>query len=217
LGLAIVSGLWLSQPPAAGETKFHVVSEGDGQRIFGWLTEGGIEVRFENCATPTGGWSKIFKPSGEPLSEVVVDEAEGSLIYLIAGADVGRSISPDDLDRMRGAITSPEARLVATSLWSTVVGTVGDLSSKAMAALAANLVGYETGSAVGSPNRDRGGCLGCCGPGCWGCTGCWTRACLAHDLCVMTRGLADAECNRLLTLAALSAWCCRGFYIKGLC
>ncbi len=193
------------------------LAEGSGHALVaGALERDGVRVEFESRETATGAEARIRAGTGEAMTEVVVDEVLGTLVYRVDGVEITpRGEGPDRAGRRR-AFDRPEAGLAATELWRCLVERGFDPSTKAMAALAANLVGYE--GIAGSPLA--GGdlsCLGCCGPGCVGCTGCYTQACLAHDLCVAAYGLLDSRCNAIVYFAALSAWCCRGVDLGNLC
>jgi hypothetical protein len=50
-------------------------------------------------------------------------------------------------------------------------------------------------------NKSVGGCLGCCGYGCYCLPVPWGGACLAHDRCVRRYGLLNPICNSIFPFA----------------
>lgn len=213
-----LAALLVFPAPAIAEIRLEISPAGDGSSLTGSLDEDGTGVKFESFDTGSGAEARIRLPSGEVLTEVIVDEASGTLEYRAGGVRIDEHTLPEDLSRAFRVFDRPEAALVARELWTRLVERGADPESRSMAGLAAVLVGYETVPARYFPSgRGKESCLGCCGPSCWGCTGCYTRACLLHDLCVMTGNPTRPECNALLTLAAISAWCCRGVHLGRLC
>lgn len=144
-----------------------------------------------------------------------IDAISGSATITVGTQVLDDDWSQADHDQMVTIVNSPEGDLVSRHLWEALVNDGQDVMSKPMAAMAANLTVYEY--TMDSPPSADGGCFGCCGPGCWGCTGCYTAAREAHDACVEVWGPTDPICQKLLALAALSAWCCRGYEIPGIC
>lgn len=206
LPMATPAAVRLDRPAPAGPTS-----------VSGTLECDGVRVHYESRETPGGVESRIFSTTGEVLTEVVIDEVSGTLVYRIAGAEISERVQDPGPDEYRRAFDRPEASLVASGLWRDLEARGIDLSSRAVAALAVNLVGYEALLTPETQAPSAGSCLGCCGPGCFGCTGCYTAACLAHDLCVMAYGGLAPQCNSVVYLAALSAWCCRGVDLGSLC
>jgi hypothetical protein len=194
-----------------------VRTENDCLGFFGTLKRGGVKIAFESRVTPVGAESRILSASGEVLTEVIVDESAGIFEYRAGGVLLSNDTTDDESVRAMGTFAGEEAALAAEHLWPALTKRGYDPESRAMAALAANLTGYAMVSRAGPGIDSKAGCMGCCGPSCWGCTGCYTSACLAHDLCVMTFGYTSSQCNRLLVLAALSAWCCRDVNLGSLC
>lgn len=201
---------------ARAEARLELSARSGPALIQGTLERDGARVEFESRETAWGAESRIRAGNGQVMTEVVVDEVLGTFVYRVAGVEISPNGEGPDGESRRRTFDRPEAELAATEIWKSLVDRGLDPASKAMAALAANLVGYE--AAAQSPLAgDDLSCLGCCGPGCWGCTGCYTQACLAHDLCVAAFGILDPRCNSIVYFAALSAWCCVGVDLGGLC
>jgi hypothetical protein len=184
-----------------------------GSGFTGTLSDATSAVDFESCTTNAGTRATTRDRRGRPLVDVDVDARAGRLTIAVGGVELSPSATDDEIAAMRALLDTAESRLVMETLWSALTTTGGkDPATPEMAAVAVQLVVYE----YFVPGQV-GGCMGCCGPGCWGCTGCYTRACLAHDACVMSLGHAHPHCLALVNLAALSAWCCRGFNLGSLC
>ena len=219
LATALAAGATRAEPapePAA-EVSVETLKEGGAVGFAGTLKRNEERIAFESRATPGGAESRIFSSTGEILTEVVVDESAGIFEYRAGGVALSKETAAEETERAMRTFDSDEAALVAEHLWPTLLKSGYDPESRTMAALAANLAGYAVVPRRRLQSNGKEFCLGCCGPSCWGCTGCYTNACLAHDLCVMIHGYTAPQCNRLLFLAALSAWCCRGVHLGSLC
>jgi hypothetical protein len=219
LAVVLASGATRAEPAAEPrvEVSAEALKEGGAAGFTGTLKRDGERIAFESRVTPAGAESRIFSSSGEILTEVVVDEPAGIFEYRAGGVDLSKEPAIEETERAMRTFDSDEAALVAEQLWPALVKSGYDPESRAMTALAANLAGYAIVPRRRLQTNGKELCLGCCGPSCWGCTGCYTNACLAHDLCVMMQGYTAPKCNRLLFLAALSAWCCRGVHLGTLC
>jgi len=214
--LVLVSS-FCSGTEARDEVELALRSEGRRPGIAGSLRRNGVEVVFESHATASRAESRILSSTGEVLSEVLVDSAAGTFEYRVGGVTLSEQLTPEEAERVAGALAREEAALAAEHLWPALEGKGHSRRSREMAAIAANLTGYEMVGRQGPTDQLSIACLGCCGPSCWGCSGCYTRACLAHDLCVSFYGYTSPRCMGLLYLAALSAWCCQGGDLGVLC
>jgi hypothetical protein len=139
-------------PPAATAQSLQVEPACGGQGLRGWLAEDGVAISFESCETPEGFRSRIWTgpPAGVPMTEVVKER--GLLTYRIAGVDVSEPAGGEQTSRMNDVMKSPESRL-AVSLWGRLKALGLRTDTVPMAALGANLVGYEAGESPrpGSP------------------------------------------------------------------
>jgi hypothetical protein len=224
LGLALLSivlaaGVTRAEPAleTRPEAAIEVRTENGCLGFVGTLKRNGELIAFESRVTPGGAESRILSSSGEVLTEVIVDESAGIFEYRAGGVALSEDAPAEETERAMRTFDGADAALAAEHLWPALVKRGYDPESRAMAALAANLAGYAVVPRQRLQSNGKEFCLGCCGPSCWGCTGCYTSACLAHDVCVMTLGYTNPQCNRLLALAALSAWCCRGVHLGSLC
>jgi len=215
-GLALLS-LLLAAGAARAEVAVEVRSDGDGKGFAGILERDGVRVAFESRATPAGEESRILSADGEVLTEVVVDEKAGTFDYRVGGVSLSNDLSIAETEQAMKAFDRADAALAAQHLWASLTSMGYPKESRAMAALAANLTAYAAVPKEYFPVDGESMCMGCCGPSCWGCTGCYTNACLVHDMCVASYGYLAARCNRILYLAALSAWCCQGAELGPLC
>jgi len=128
--------------PAARAQSLQVEPACGGLGLRGRLAEGATTVTFESCETPEGFRSRFWMgpPTGVPMTEAV--KAGGVLTYRIAGVDISEPVSGEQASRMNEVMKSPEARLAA-SLWKRLKALGLRTDTVPMAALAANLVGYE--------------------------------------------------------------------------
>lgn len=60
----------------------------DGSGFMGTAEDNGVIVHFEGCPTETGYHSKIWKPTGERVTEVIYDTATGDVTYWIGDKQV---------------------------------------------------------------------------------------------------------------------------------
>jgi hypothetical protein len=215
-GLALLS-LLVAAGAARAEVAVEVRIDGDAAGFSGILERDGVRVAFESRATPTGAESRIVSADGEVLTEVIVDEKAGTFDYRVGGISLSSDLSIAETEQAMKSFDRADAALAAQHLWSSLESMGYPKDSRAMAALAANLTAYEAVPKDYFPVGGDGMCMGCCGPSCWGCTGCYTSACLEHDRCVARYGYLAHRCNRILYLAALSAWCCQGAELGPLC
>lgn len=214
VALALAPAPSLSRPQTGPDPTL-VLSDGcEGAGFRGTLFDSTSSITFEACTTATGTHAVTRDSRGRALVEVTVDPRAGTLAVLVGGTPLGDSATQDQLDAMRAHLSTPDAALASEQLWHTLTSAGGkDPSSPEMAAIAVQLVAFE--QLV--PARHGHDCLGCCGTACYGCTGCYTQGCLAHDLCVRVLGPGDGRCSNLFSLAAISAWCCRGLDLGPLC
>ena len=199
----------------------------DGLGVRGFRSENLTTVHFESCQTKAGVRSRIWKnaPIGVPMTELVLEGR--SLTYRIAGIELSPALDEQEIARMREVMESPESD-VAIGLWAGLRRQGHTTESPAMAALAANLVGYQVkessdgvprGNSASSDCSDESeDCLGCCGFGCSGCMHVCTWACRAHDLCVRSnKTFLAKECMMKLIRAIDSIAECAGHCIGPEC
>ncbi len=198
-----------------------VVTESCGGEGFeGSVRRGSSVLRFEACSRESQVWAALRDRGGNRLAEVRVHLETATFEYWIGGVRMNDTPSEDERQRVGQTLSAPEAALAGFVL-PAVLDSGWSEEAEPVRALAASLVALE-GSGSDPMSGDiecdpspAGDCCGCCGPGCGGCTGCYTKACREHDICVRQYG--HARCAHLFLQAALSAWCCRGVKIPGLC
>lgn len=202
--VTVVLSVAFAAPGHAGDDVMTILDEAcDGEGFAGTMLEGKTAVGFVSCKTNDGAFSTISDGTGQVQSEVVLIAGDKPQITIrIGGVEWNDSTTEASLKEMQQAIDATDPELVTKRLWSELVELGKDPRSPEMAALAAHLVVYEGFVSA------TGDCFGCCGWGCVGCTGCYTAACYAHDACVRSLGHGNQTCQKLVVVAALSAWEC---------